>query len=140
MKRRCSKPWTQAAKLCWEDRVRALGDPDFVQIPIADLLSDKNAQDKAHRIQRGPLGKTTAPSSDPPCTANVSIIDAHGNAVSLTATQGAYFGSHVVIPGLGLVMNHGMSRFDFPPAQGGPGNPNVPLPGDRRGCGSERQA
>jgi gamma-glutamyltranspeptidase/glutathione hydrolase len=42
----------------------------------------------------------------------------------MTATQGFLFGSQVVIEGLGVVMNHGMSRFDFSPA----GSPNAPAP------------
>jgi gamma-glutamyltranspeptidase / glutathione hydrolase len=131
-----TQPWSaeyfhvlaQAAKLCWRDRVALLGDPDFVKVSIQQLLSDAGALERARLIQTG-VGRasTRAATQDPPCTANVSIVDAHRNAVSLTATQGVYFGSQVVIPGLGLVMNHGMSRFDFAPE----GNPNVPLPGKR---------
>jgi gamma-glutamyltranspeptidase/glutathione hydrolase len=57
---------------------------------------------------------------------NVSVIDADRNVVSLTATQGWQFGSRVVIEGLGLVMGHGMSRFDFVPE-----HPNRPAAGKR---------
>jgi len=41
--------------------------------------------------------------------------------ISLTATQGWMYGSHLVVDGLGLVLNHGMSRFDYTP-----GDPNAP--------------
>ena len=52
--------------------------------------------------------------------------DADGNLISLTATQGWMYGSHLVVDGLGLVLNHGMSRFDY-----SPGHPNSPAPGKR---------
>ena len=53
-------------------------------------------------------------------------VDAEGNLISLTATQGWMYGSHLVVDGLGLVLNHGMSRFDY-----SPGHPNAPAPGKR---------
>ena len=52
--------------------------------------------------------------------------DGEGNLISLTATQGWMYGSHLVVDGLGLVLNHGMSRFDY-----SPGHPNAPAPGKR---------
>ncbi len=130
------KPWgapyfdllAQATRLCWQERAMALGDPNFIEIPLNQLLSEQRAMDRALRIQRRDAGTPLPAPPDRPCTANVSIIDSQRNAVSITATQGVYFGSQMVIPGLGLVMNHGMSRFDYPP----PANhPNLPLPGKR---------
>jgi gamma-glutamyltranspeptidase/glutathione hydrolase len=130
------KPWSanyfhvlaQAARLCWQDRERFLGDPKRIDVRIADLLSEKRAVERSQRIQRGDVHLTAQVSTDRPCTANVSIIDARRNVVSLTATQGVYFGSGVVIPGTGVIMNHGMSRFNFPPT---PDHPNAPQPGKR---------
>ena len=52
--------------------------------------------------------------------------DDAGNVVSMTATQGGLYGSTVVIDGLGLVMGHGMSRFDL-----AAGSPNAPAAGKR---------
>jgi gamma-glutamyltranspeptidase / glutathione hydrolase len=118
----------QAAKLCWQDRIRALGDPDLIEIPPMELLSEKSAQEKARRISRGALGPTQAMPPERPCTANVCVMDSPRNVVSITATQGVYFGSGVAIPGIGLLMNHGMSRFDFPPPAD---HPNTPRPGKR---------
>jgi gamma-glutamyltranspeptidase/glutathione hydrolase len=68
------------------------------------------------------LGESAPPPA--PHTVNISAADNSGNIVSVTATQGYQFGSAVVIDGLGLVMNHGMSRFDLTPASG-----NAPAPG-----------
>jgi gamma-glutamyltranspeptidase/glutathione hydrolase len=70
---------------------------------------------------RGNLGDP-----DFPHTVNVVTADTAGNVVSMTATLGYLFGSAVVIDGLGLVMNHGMSRFDLTP-----GSANGPAPGKR---------
>ena len=56
----------------------------------------------------------------------MSAADADGNLVSITATQGYLYGSQVAIEGLGLVMGHGMSRFDLTD-----GSPNAPAAGKR---------
>jgi len=120
--------FAQAAKLCWQDRSRALGDPDVIEIPLAELLSEKSAAEKAKQISRGALGPTQAMPADRPCTANVCVMDPYRNVVSITATQGVYFGSGVAIPEIGLLMNHGMSRFDYPPPAD---HPNAPRPGKR---------
>jgi gamma-glutamyltranspeptidase/glutathione hydrolase len=129
------QPWSapymhlvaEASKLVWVDRHRTAGDPDFVKMPIEELLSAPSAAAKAaqlrgHELHHG--GDATIDAG--PHTSNVSVLDSDGNIVSLTATQGFQFGSRVVIEGLGLVLGHGMSRFDF-----GPNHPNRPEPGKR---------
>lgn len=131
------KPWgaeyfhlvAEAAKLAWRDRAASVGDPDVTPVPVDQLLSDETAARNAETIRRA--GSARHRSSAPnvrgsPHTVNVVTADAAGNIVSLTATQGYLYGSSVVIDGLGLVMNHGMSRFD--PAAG---SPNAAAPGKR---------
>ena len=129
------EPWSapylhlvaEAAKLCWADRKQTLGDPDFVQMPLEELLSPQSAAARAAQIRRHDISAGIEAKIDlNPHTSNVSAIDHDGNVVSLTATQGMQFGSYVVIDGLGLVLGHGMSRFDFAPA-----HPNRPAPGKR---------
>ena len=117
----------ETAKLCWADRARTLGDPDFVQMPIDELLSTESAAARAaelkkHEVRTG--GESVINTG--PHTSNVSVIDREGNVVSVTATQGYQFGSRIVIDGLGLVMGQGMSRFEFKS-----GHPNRPEPGKR---------
>ena len=110
-----------------EDRAAYFGDPDVCPIPIDRLLSEEAAREKAARIHKGSVvrfGGSTSPS--PPHTANIVVADADGNVVSVTATQGYLYGSTVVIEGLGLVMGHGMSRFDL-----SDGSPNAPAAGKR---------
>lgn len=120
----------EAAKLCWSERRQTLGDPDFVKIPIEQLLSKQAAVNRAERI-RGNL-KPRSTGREPPGgqhTANIIAIDKDRNLVSLTATQGDTWGSRVVIEGLGLVLGHGMSRFTYPDQS--PQSPNAPAAGKR---------
>jgi gamma-glutamyltranspeptidase/glutathione hydrolase len=56
-------------------------------------------------------------SSDPGCTSHVSVVDAQGNMVSLTNTLLSRFGSKVVLPRAGMLMNNGMMWFDPRPDQ-----------------------
>jgi gamma-glutamyltranspeptidase/glutathione hydrolase len=117
----------EASKLCFGDRKRTLGDPDFVRMPLDELLSVRAAAARAAELRRRDIRTGVENQVDTgPHTSNVSIIDREGNVVSLTATQGYQFGSRVVIDGLGLVMGHGMSRFTF-----APNHPNRPQPGKR---------
>ena len=120
----------EAAKLCWQERARWLGDPDVVKVPLDRMLSERSAVERADRIRRG----DTNPSSDadipapPPGehTVNVVCIDQHQNMVSMTSTHGDTFGSHVAIAGTGLFLGHAMSRFDYHP-----NHPNAPASGKR---------
>jgi gamma-glutamyltranspeptidase/glutathione hydrolase len=119
--------FAEAAKLCWQDRARHFGDPHVVPIPVEELLSTDTARAKASQIDRhraGPSNGHLPPS--PPHTANIIATDAADNIVSVTATHGYLYGSQVAIDGLGLVLGHGMSRFDL-----ATGSPNGPAPGKR---------
>jgi gamma-glutamyltranspeptidase / glutathione hydrolase len=128
------EPWSgryfhllsEAAKHCWKERQHYLGDPEFVDIPIERLVSDQAAEERARQIRGGGILRGQKSANQSPHTSNVIAGDAEGNVISLTATQGWMFGSHLVVDGLGLVLNHGMSRFDF-----SPGHPNAPAPGKR---------
>jgi gamma-glutamyltranspeptidase/glutathione hydrolase len=120
----------EASKMCFAERHGVLGDPDFVKMPMDEMLSAERAAERAANIRRHDIRAGVESLIDSnPHTSNVSIVDTGGNVCSLTATQGFQFGSRVVIDGLGLVMGHGMSRFDFSPAH--PDHPNRPQPGKR---------
>jgi gamma-glutamyltranspeptidase / glutathione hydrolase len=122
--------FAEAVKHCWRDRLSYFGDPDFAAIPIEQLLSEQMGKQKAARIDRSTAsrGSTSSNDSRPSSshTANIVAADGEGNVVSVTATQGYLYGSQVAIEGLGLVMGHGMSRFDRTV-----GSPNGPAPGKR---------
>jgi gamma-glutamyltranspeptidase/glutathione hydrolase len=116
----------EALKRGWGDRNQYLGDPEFVHVPIEMMLSDARAKDAAMEIRKGGVANTTGKADSGAHTVNVCAADAQGNVVSLTATQGYLFGSQRVAAGLGLILGHGMSRFDYEP-----GHPNRPEPWKR---------
>jgi gamma-glutamyltranspeptidase/glutathione hydrolase len=100
------------------DRNYYLGDPDFVEIPTARLLSQQYADSLASTIDplrasdsaefnRVPLESTQ--------TTHVSIVDARGNAVALTTTLNGSFGSKVVVRGAGFLLNNEMDDFTARP-------------------------
>lgn len=118
-----------ASMLSWQERARWLGDPKFVDVPMARMLSAEAAAERFDRICRGDVAPPPDQPPLPPAgehTCNVLAADAEGNAVSLTVTHGESFGARVAIEGLGLFLGHGMSRFDYKP-----GAPNAPQPGKR---------
>ncbi len=99
-------------------RSRYVGDPEFFDVPIDDLINKKHAQEYARQIEFNkampadevkPL-EVLQESKD---TTHYSIIDNEGNAVSNTYTLGYSFGSGVTIPGTGILMNNQMNNFAF---------------------------
>jgi gamma-glutamyltranspeptidase/glutathione hydrolase len=102
----------EAMKWMTIDKDAHMGDPDFVDVPMERLLSTQHAAALAARIQAGE--KADVPRAeepkDPPDTTVVCVVDAEGNAVSLTHTLGIPSG--VITPGLGFMYNGCMSGFD----------------------------
>jgi gamma-glutamyltranspeptidase/glutathione hydrolase len=114
-----------ASNLCWGERYQYFGDPEIVDVPVDELLSDERARARAKFLrERFPTSaREPAKSSS---TVNIVVKDREGNLVSFTATHGEAFGSRVAVDGLGLMLGHGMSRFDTNPA-----SPNFPSPRKR---------
>jgi gamma-glutamyltranspeptidase/glutathione hydrolase len=109
------------------DRFEHLGDPTMVDAPWERLASKAYAREVAAEIRRAkrpPAARRPGPSSD--CTTHVSAIDRHHNMVSLTHTAVSLFGSRVVVPGTGILLNNGMIWFDPEP-----GKKNSVAPGKR---------
>jgi len=105
----------EVAKVCWRERLTRYGDPDVVpQDPDAELGGTRvrALRDRAAAGVASPdPGVIIAP--DPLTgTAHLCAADRRGNVVSLTHTHGGSFGSLVSVPGTGLVLGHGMSRFE----------------------------
>lgn len=112
----------ESLKIGWQDR-DLLGDPDFTPLPIGDLLSEFKAKQGAAQILTGKIGSTSARADSGIHTVNICAFDNQNNGISLTATTGFLFGSQCVTAGTGLVLGHGMSRFDYIK-----GHPNSPAP------------
>ena len=122
----------EALRIAWHDRLTLFGDPAHVEVPVAKLLSDEYAQEAAARVRaavekKQPLDIKTE-SRKQGGTIHISAADRAGNLVSLTLTHGENFGARTTVDGLGLILGHGMSRFDpRPGAANGPGPGKKPL-------------
>jgi gamma-glutamyltranspeptidase/glutathione hydrolase len=122
--------FVEALRVAWNDRLRLLGDPEKTQVPAERLLSEKYASEMAARVQaatkeRKPLPSRTE-SRAQTGTVHLNSVDGEGSMVALTLTHGGSFGACITVEGLGLILGHGMSRFDVQPA-----HPNAPGPGKR---------
>jgi gamma-glutamyltranspeptidase/glutathione hydrolase len=120
----------EAQRIAWADRNAYLADPDFVSIP--PQLTDKGyaAQrraeiDPAHTHDYAPGTFPAAAGADfnpNGSTTQMEVIDKAGNAVSLTCTIEQEFGSAVVAPHTGFLLNNELTDFS------GPGTANEPAP------------
>jgi gamma-glutamyltranspeptidase/glutathione hydrolase len=108
-------------------RSRAVADPDFVDVPTQELVSQRWAAEAAERIRDGTRMLVEAGVGGEGTT-HVSTYDADGNAVALTHTLGIFSG--VIVPGTGIALNSGMDLFD--PL---PGHPNSIQAGKARVSG-----
>lgn len=115
-----------AMAAAFEDRHRWLGDPLFVDAPV-DWSDPERAETWRRRIDAGDVIATPVRASAPGTT-QVVVVDADGNAASLTHSLGGSSG--VVTPGLGFMFNNSMANFDPRP-----GRPNSIAPGKSRSTG-----
>ncbi|MCA9017595.1 MAG: gamma-glutamyltransferase, partial [Planctomycetaceae bacterium] len=105
----------EVMKHAFADRAEYLGDADFVPVPIERLTDKKYADRLASRID----AQKTKPLKDygrylPPQdagTSHLSVMDSAGNAVACTETINLTFGSYVVVPKYGIVLNNEMDDF-----------------------------
>ncbi len=112
----------ETMKLAFADRAYWLGDPDFVKVPRG-LLDKRYAAtlagkiNREHTIQVAGHGMPPGWESDvfKKHTTHFSVADAEGNWVACTATVNTSFGSKVVIPGTGVVLNDEMDDFSIQP-------------------------
>ena len=132
---------TEAMRRGYANRARYLGDPDFNPgMPLLELLSKDYAD-----LLRGSIDESTASVSDPgsftwgyesPETTHFSVVDGARNAVSVTYTLEYSYGSGIVVPGAGFLLNNEMGDFNGKPGltdtRGLIGTPpNVAEPGKR---------
>ncbi|MCM4168178.1 Glutathione hydrolase proenzyme [Arenibacter antarcticus] len=113
--------FTEAARRAYADRNYYLGDPDFVDLPMNELLSDSYLQqrmaafsfDKATKSSEVSHGEVSIVESDE--TTHYSIVDSFGNAVSATTTINAGYGSKLFSDELGFFLNNEMDDFSAKP-------------------------
>jgi gamma-glutamyltranspeptidase / glutathione hydrolase len=131
----------EAMKRSYSDRAQYLGDPDFVKdMPLTRLMSKEYATELRKTIDL----KRTKPSSpttfewshESDETTHISVVDGERNAVSMTYTLEAGYGSKIVVPGAGFLLNNEMGDFNAAPelttVEGLIGTkPNLAEPGKR---------
>ena len=116
----------EAMKIAYADRAAHMGDPDFSPVPVNQLLSkeyaakvrgdiDPERARAATEIQAGDFSDIE--SLD---TTHFSVADTLGNVVSNTYTLNFSYGSHIVVPGTGVLLNNEMADFMTKP-----GTPNA---------------
>ena len=116
---------TEAMRRAYRDRNFYLGDPDFVDMPIARLTSDDYAAGlRASILPNMATPSSMLPGENPPLegvnTTHFSIIDGDGNMVAATQTVNLAFGSGQVVEGAGFLLNNEMDDFALQP-----GTPNA---------------
>jgi gamma-glutamyltranspeptidase / glutathione hydrolase len=117
----------EAMKLAFADRAFWLGDADFVSVPRG-LISKEYAKELAAKIDPKRAIDVSTHGSPPNLsqdvfgrhTTHIAAADAAGNWVAITATVNTTFGSKVIVPGTGVVLNDEMDDFSI-----APGMPNA---------------
>jgi len=117
---------TEAQRRAYADRSHYLGDPDFIDIPVDSLLSDaylKGRMDSFSFEGATPSKELTHGSisqAESTETTHYSIVDSYGNAIAVTTTLNASFGSKLYNKKLGFFLNNEMDDFSAKP-----GTPNL---------------
>lgn len=105
----------EAKKLAWADRDGYVADPDYVAVPTKTLISKEYADQRRPQITG--TASDPGPGSIAPegmSTHHISVIDAVGNAVAVTCSIERAFGSAVVVPETGILLNSQLTDFDTP--------------------------
>ena len=128
------EPWSleaihlfvEASRLVYADRAVYIADPDFVAVPQAGLIDRTYLAERASLIdplkrmaqatagnppQKKTLNYVPAQSFERPSTTHISVIDAHGNAVSMTSTIEGAFGSRLMVGG--FLLNNQLTDFSY---------------------------
>ena len=114
---------TEAMRMAYADRSKYLGDPDYVSISTDRLTSKKYAHLMSKKIDMDSASPSLAvlPGAEMKApyesheTTHFSVIDAAGNAVSNTYTLNFSYGSKLMVPGTGILLNNQMDDFSAKP-------------------------
>lgn len=144
--------YLEAARLAFADRNAYLGDPEFVDVPVAGLLDKAYAKQRSAMISRDsamsrdvaaeagdpyqfqndpsvtlrPQNKAVKLQEERKHTTHLTVSDKEGNIVAYTYTIEDWGGNGMVVPGYGFLLNNELTDFDFTPP-----HPNVPEAGKR---------
>lgn len=111
---------TEVERLAYADRAQYLGDRDYYSVPVDTLVSAAYLRRRLAQIPPAKAGKSTvikagvlSPASEE--TTHLDVIDAQGNAVSITTTLNGGYGNRVVVGGAGFFLNNEMDDFSIKP-------------------------
>ena len=108
----------EAERRAYADRAQHLGDPDFYEVPITLLIDKQYARERFADF----VPDTASVSSDidsgrwvqeSPETTHFSVMDRQGMMVSFTTTLNSAYGSKIVVPGTGILLNNEMNDFSI---------------------------
>jgi gamma-glutamyltranspeptidase/glutathione hydrolase len=124
----------EAFRRAFYDRAEFMGDPDFAKVPVAQLIDkkyaaawrdsiDPNHASLSQTLKRPPRFNElereaqlhSSAVREPENTTHYSVVDAEGNAVSVTTTLNDSFGARVTAEGLGFLLNDEMDDFTSKP-------------------------
>jgi gamma-glutamyltranspeptidase / glutathione hydrolase len=110
----------EAMRRAYADRARYLGDPEFnPEMPVARLVSKEYAAGLRATIDANRASHSSPSAFDWPVesdeTTHLSIVDADRNAVSMTYTLEDGYGSRIIAPGTGFLLNNEMGDFNAGP-------------------------
>lgn len=121
---------SEASRLAYADRAQYLADSDFVKVPVAGLL-ERSYLARRGRLIKGTQSMGKAPPGLPrlgnaalapdrslelPSTSHISVVDADGNAVSMTTSVENRFGSRLLVRG--FILNNQLTDFSLIPFRG----------------------
>ncbi len=116
----------EAERRVYADRAKFLGDPDFVKVPVTQLINPDYLRTRwtdfswAKATDSRAVKGGMIPGYESLETTHFSVVDKEGNAVSITTTLNGGYGSRVVVGGAGFFMNNEMDDFSVKP-----GAPNM---------------
>lgn len=135
----------EAQRLAFADRERFIGDPDFVDVPVAGLLDADYLHRRStlidpgralHRVPPGDPEQGLASGAEPGRvtrmsggTSHFTIVDGTGNVAAITSSVEAPFGSRMMSGG--FLLNNQLTDFSFDPHDGDRDHPNAVAPGKR---------
>ena len=116
----------EAERRIYADRAYYLGDPDFVNIPVNELMSDQYLVERMSDFN--PLKASSSddisygaiPAAESEETTHFSVVDKDRNAIAFTTTLNSGYGNCIVVEGAGFLMNNEMDDFSSKP-----GYPNI---------------
>lgn len=109
----------EAERRAYADRAKFLGDPDYVKVPVKELTDPSYIRSRMNDFDSTKAGSSEVVKAgnvhESDETTHLSVMDAEGNAVSVTTTLNGGYGSKVVVGSAGFLLNNEMDDFSVKP-------------------------